>query len=802
MKVCIVGGVAGGVTAAARLRRLDEKAQIILFERGDHISFANCGLPYHISGKIKDRRCLFLQTPENFRARFQVEVRIRSEVLTVNPQSRTIRVNDRKSGREYEESYDFLILSPGAYPFVPPMEGNTAGMFKRLRDIPDMEDIIDHIKTHQVKEAVVIGGGFIGLEVAENLVELGIKTHLVEMTNQVMAPFDFEMANIIQATLAEKGIHLHLSDRVKRIDGDLKGKVMLHSGTELQADLVIGAIGVRPENTLAKEAGLRIGVTGGIVVDEHMRTSDPHIFAVGDAVEVTHLLEGKPVLIPLAGPANKQGRVAADNICGLNSSYHKALGTSILKVFELQAACCGLNEKTAQKNNFPYQAIHLHPLSHAGYYPGASQMTLKALFEVPGGRILGAQCIGRQGVDKRIDVMATAMAAGMTVHDLEQLELSYAPPFGSAKDPVNMVGFVGSNILKGLVEMVTYDQMKEIENPFFLDVRTRGEFSLGSIPQAVNIPVDELRQRIDELPRDRHIMVFCQVGIRAYAAYRILRQSGFDRLSNFSGGYKTYNHYVMNVPDAPGYAANTCISLKSCSALDSSLEKADPGRGNGGRASGDEELDLTGLQCPGPIMRLSERLEAMKAGERVLARASDHGFLNDLPAFGQVTGHKIVYTRSEGNTYLALIEKAKDHETAQENNHQGNGNKKTIVVFSSDLDRALAAFVIANGARSMGSEVTLFFTFWGLNILRREQPAKVRKSLLDRMFGLMMPKGAGRLKLSKLHMAGLGTEMMKYVMKEKKVDSLPYLMQRALESGVRFVACSMSMEVMGITREE
>lgn len=540
MKVCIIGGVAGGATAAARLRRLDEALEIVMFERGDYISFANCGLPYHISGRIKERSSLLLQTPEGFWSRFRVEVRLKNEVLAIDTQQKRLRVRNLKDGTEYAESYDTLILSPGAYPFVPPIEGSGAAMFMSLRDIPDMDAMIARIDTHRVKEAVVIGGGFIGVEIAENLIVRGIKTHLVEMLSQVMTPFDPEMANIIQTRLAGGGVCLHLSDSVKRIVGDARGKVILDSGTELAAELVVSAVGVRPDSRLAREAGLKIGATGGIAVDAGMRTSDLYIFAVGDAVETTHLAAGTPALVPLAGPANKQARIAADNICGLSSSYPGSLGTSIVKVFDLQAAATGLNEKTARSHNLRYQAIHLHPLSHAGYYPGAAMMSLKLLFELPGGRVLGAQCIGKDGVDKRIDVIATAIRAGMTVYELEQLELAYAPPFGSAKDPVNMAGFAGSNILRGLVTSVTYDQAVAMENPQFLDVRTKEEFKEGSIPRSIHIPLDELRQRIHELPRDRHLIVTCRSGIRSYAAIRILKHAGFEQLSNLSGGYITY----------------------------------------------------------------------------------------------------------------------------------------------------------------------------------------------------------------------------------------------------------------------
>ena len=544
MKVCIIGGVAGGATAAARLRRLDESAQIVMFERGDYISFANCGLPYHISGRIKERNKLLLQTPERLWANFRIEVRVRNEVLAIDPRRKLVRVRNLTTGEEYPESYDYLVLSPGAYPLIPPIEGSSAAMFMSLTDIPGMDAMISRINGQRVKEAVVIGGGFIGVEIAENLIERGIRTHLVEMLDQVMTPFDPEMAGIIQARLASGGVDLHLCDGVKRIVGDPEGKVVLASGAELPAGLVVSAVGVRPEITLAREAGLKIGVTGGIAVDAGMRTSDPAIFAVGDAVETTHLVGGMQILLPLAGPANKQARIAADNICGIDSRYPGSLGTAIVKVFDLQAAATGLNEKTAKRNGLDYRAVHLHPLSHAGYYPGAATLSLKVLFAAPGGKVLGAQCIGTDGVDKRIDIIATAIRAGMTVYDLQQLELSYAPPFGSAKDPVNMAGFVGGNILTGLVESVTYDQAAAMENPLFVDVRTRKEFEAISIPQSINIPRDELRGRIGELPKDRDLVVVCRTGVRSYAACRVLKQSGFGRPLNLSGGMFSYCHYT------------------------------------------------------------------------------------------------------------------------------------------------------------------------------------------------------------------------------------------------------------------
>ena len=544
MKICIVGGVAGGASAAARLRRLDEKVEIIMFERGKYISFANCGLPYHISGKIKKRSSLLILTPESFEARFNVDVRVNNEVLSIDKQEKIIQVKDLKKNENYNETYDKLILAPGAAPFVPPIKGIDSDIFMNLRNIPDLDRIISNIKENNVKRAVVIGGGFVGVEVAENLSELGIKTSLVELLDQVLLPLDKEMANIVHHKLQERGIQLYLSDGVKEISNQ---SVVLNSGKEIEAGIVIGAIGVRPETGLAKEAGLKLGETGGIIVNGHMRTSDPDIYAVGDAIEVTHFVTGSYELIPLAGPANKQGRITADNICGIPSVYKGTQGTGILKVFNLQVAFTGINEKQAIETGMNYKAIHLHPNNHASYYPDSYQTSLKVLFDIDSGKIYGVQCIGPDGVDKRIDVFATAIRSGMTVFDLEELELAYAPPFGSAKDPVNMAGYIGSNIVKGIFKSVTFDEIKKIKNPLLVDVRTPIEFKLGNIPHSINIPVDELRLRINELPKDRNIVIYCQVGIRGYIAYRLLIQSGFKDICNLSGGYKTYLNYIYKL---------------------------------------------------------------------------------------------------------------------------------------------------------------------------------------------------------------------------------------------------------------
>jgi len=540
-KILIVGGVAGGASAAARLRRLDETAQIVMFERGDYISFANCGLPYHIGGTIENRDDLLLQTPESFRKRFNVEVRTRNEVVKIDRSNKRVEVLDLNSGEKYVEEYDKLVLSPGAEPTRPPISGIDSDRIFTLRNVPDTDRINDFIDSHQPKRAVVVGGGYIGLEMAENLRDRGMLVAIVEMLDQVMPLMDREMANILHGQLHRHNIALWLDDAVTNFEqSEDRLSVGLKSGMQLSCDFAVLAIGVRPETKLAKDASLEIGPRGGIRVSPSLQTNDPDIYAVGDAVEVRDFVLGEPTLIPLAGPANKQGRMVADNICGGNRSYTGTQGTAILKVFDLTAAMTGASEKTLAKTNLKYEKLYLHPANHVGYYPGAQQMHVKVLFTKPEGKILGAQIVGSDGVDRRIDIFAVAIRAGLTVFDLQELELAYAPPYGSGKDAVNMAGFAAVNILDGTVEIVHWDDLGE--DDFILDVRTPGEFGKGNVPSSVNIPVDELRNRLDELPHDTVINAYCGVGIRSYIACRTLMQSGFVA-RNISGGFITYCSY-------------------------------------------------------------------------------------------------------------------------------------------------------------------------------------------------------------------------------------------------------------------
>ncbi len=545
-KVLIVGGVAGGASAAARLRRLDEEAEIIMFERDEHISFANCGLPYYIGETIKDRQKLLVQTPESMRARFNIDVRNFSEIVSIDAMKKKVTVNSKSKGT-YEESFDFLILSPGAKALRPPIPGIEHNKIFTLRNIADTDAIKMYVDKNETKSAVVIGGGYVGVEMAENLRERGLSVALCEAAPHILAPFDSDMVVMAEKELADHGIELILNDGVKAFHSlENQVEVVLNSETKLLADIVILAIGVAPDTAFLKEAGLEIGPRGHLIVNDKMQTNLEGIYAVGDAIEVVDFITKEKTAIPLAGPANKQGRIAADNICGITSSYKGTQGTAIIKIFELTAASTGANERTLKRFNIPYKVIYVHPVSHASYYPGAKPMSLKLIFNNEG-KILGAQCIGYKGVDKRMDVIATAIRFGGTVDDLAELELCYAPPFSSAKDPVNMAGFVAQNVLAGRSHVVAWKDIAELENEDYLlvDVRTETEYENGHIDGAVNIPVDSLRERLNDLDKNKTIVEYCQVGLRGYIADRILSQNGFNVL-NVTGGYRTSSILSFN----------------------------------------------------------------------------------------------------------------------------------------------------------------------------------------------------------------------------------------------------------------
>lgn len=812
-KLVIIGGVAGGATAAARARRLSEDAEIVVFERGPYVSFANCGLPYHIGGEIAERDKLLLHTPDSLKARHALDVRVRTEALAIDRAAKVVKVRRLDDGQTYDEPYDKIILSTGAASIRPPLPGINHPKIYTLRTVPDMDRI--KAAAEAAKAAIVVGGGFIGLEMAENLSRRGLVVHLVELLDQVMPPLDKEMAGIIAQQLILHGVKLHLSDAVESFDDAGGGvRVKLKSGASLSADLVVLSIGVRPESKLAQDAGLTIGERGGIVVDEHMRTSDPDIYAVGDAVVTKDYVTGADTLIPLAGPANRQGRIAADNIFGRASVYRGSQGTSIVRVFDLVVGMTGASEKVLKRAGLNYEKVYIHPAHHVGYFPGAQQMSIKLLFAGADGRVLGAQITGGEGVDKRIDVLATAIQAKLTVYDLEEMELAYAPQFGAAKDPINMAGFVAANVLRGDTKIVHADQLPD---GVLLDVRTKAEHDAGAIPGAMHLPIDELRARHHELPKDKPIIAYCAVGLRGYTASRILKQLGYD-VRNLSGGIKTYRAFH---PDAAGPVPSGATpkggAVMRDAARSTSSDETDtaspgiaPSTITTAASATSTELDVRGQQCPGPIVAICDSLASLRDGDLLRVRATDPGFAADIPAWCRQTGNELVEVRPENGHYVATIRKHSGSSQAdappQASCTSGTTSQlakdKTIVVFSSDLDRVMAALIIANGAASMGQKVTLFFTFWGLNVLRKDAPQAEGKPLMDRLLGWIMPRGPAKLTLSKLNMAGMGTLMMKQTMRRKQVATLDELMQLARRSGVRLVACAMSMDVMGIRRDE
>lgn len=558
MKVVIIGGVAGGATAAARIRRLDEQAEIVVFERSGFISYANCGLPYYIGGTIEDENDLTLQTPESFWRRFRVKMNVHHEAMAIHPDSKTVTVKNFENGKILTESYDKLVLSPGAKPIKPRFDGIDSDKIFALRTVEDTLRLKKYTDEHHPKSAVVVGGGFIGIEVAENLRELGIDVTLVEAADQLMAPFDRDMASLIHAEIRKNSIHLMLDTMVEGFaDTDCGIDVKLKNAPTLHTDMVVMAIGVAPETTLAKEAGLELGIKGSIVVNDKMETSIPDIYAVGDAVQIKNFVTDTDTLISLAGPANKQGRVAADNICGGDSHYTGGQGSSIIKIFDMTAATTGINEKTAKSYGIATDKVILSPMSHAGYYPGGKMMTMKVLFEKESYRILGAQIVGFDGVDKRIDVLATAIRAGIKAYELTELDLAYAPPYSSAKDPVNMAGYIIENMKNGIVKQWYYEEDETLPRDgsiTLLDTRTPMEYSMGHVKGFINIPVDELRERIGELDRSKPVYVICQSGLRSYIASRILMGNGFDAY-NFAGGFRFYdavhNDKALNKKSTP-----------------------------------------------------------------------------------------------------------------------------------------------------------------------------------------------------------------------------------------------------------
>ena len=771
-KYIVVGGVAGGAGVAARLRRLDETAEITVFERGSHISFANCGLPYYAGGVIADREALFVMTPEKFKASLNVTAKVRHEVTAVNPAAQTVTVKDLETGKETTESYDALVLSPGASPIRPPIPGIDDSSIYTLRSVSDIDTIKTKIDNPATKRIAVIGGGFIGLEMAENLHHRGMKVSIIEAVDQVMNVIDYDMAAIVQAEIRSKGVALYLKDGVKAFErrgADLV--VCLQSGKEIACDAVILSIGVRPDTKLAKDCGIELAPNGAIKVNEYFATSQNGIYAIGDAISFKSPLLGTDTTIPLAGPANKQARICADNIIyGNKKTYCGTIGTSIAKIFDYTAAATGLGEKALDRAGLPYKQIVTHAMHHAGYYPGAALVSIKILYNPENGRLWG----------------------------------------DSAKDPINMRGFIAENGRDGLTSVIAWRDIPRYaeKNAFFLDVRTPEEFELGSLPGAVNIPHTALRNRFSKVPKDKTIVINCGMGLRGYLAERILRQNGYTDVVNLSGGYITYKAVQdellwLNDPQKAARAAGA-----SEAGTDTNGGSAASGNAGGaGSASASQPesgqtafVNACGLQCPGPIMQLKKEIERLPSGGVLEIQASDPGFARDVQSWCGLTGNQLLESTREKGVITARIRKGSAEK--QETVVKETKDSATIIVFSHDMDKVLAAFVLANGALATGKKVTMFFTFWGLSVLRKPEVTGVKKDTVGKMFCSMLPKGMNSLSLSNMNFGGMGAKMMKGRMKEKNVDQLETMFQNALEAGVRLIACQMSMDIMGISAEE
>ncbi len=787
-KVVIIGGVAGGATCAARLRRLDESVNIVILERGEYISYANCGLPYYVGGVIKNRAALLLQTPEAMKKKYNIDVRVKNEVVAIDREKKEVAVKRADTGEIYAEPYDTLVISTGSSPLRPPIPGIDSSRIQTLWTVPDTDRIRALVKDQGVKTAAVVGGGFIGLEMAENLRHAGAEVSLIEALDQVMSPLDFEMAQPVHEHLLQNNVKLFLGDGVSSFtDNEHDVTVTLKSGKTVSAELVILSVGVRPNGELAKAAGLAVNARGGIVVDKTLKTSDPDIYAVGDVIEVEDFTFKEPTMIPLAGPANKQGRIAANNINGASETYEGTQGTSVAKVFDMTAASTGANEKTLIKRGMvkgkDYEYVIISQNSHAGYYPGAVLLTLKMLFSMDGKKIFGAQVVGKDGVDKRIDTLSAAIRLGASVYDLQELEFAYAPPYSSAKDPVNMAGYVAGNVLAGKVAYSPWDVLEK-KTAVALDVREDAELMAFSLPDAKHIPLGQLRDRLNELDKSKEISVFCAIGVRAYNAARVLMENGFQNVKLYPGGVRFYQSTHYNPEITPIAQAGVSDS--------GHMDTKDVPKAS-------MRLDCSGMQCPGPIMKVFETMKELRDGDVVEVSASDPGFARDIAAWTRRTGNTLVANDRRGDDYVALVKKGGENTaTAVRDSAEG----KTIIVFSGDLDKVLASFIIANGAAAMGRPVTMFFTFWGLTALRKPKRQKVKKSFMESMFGVMLPRGSKKLKLSRMNMGGMGTAMMKKIMGDKNVDSPEELIRKAMKAGVKIVACTMSMDVMGIKPEE
>lgn len=787
MKIIIIGGVAGGMSAAARLRRLDEKSDIIVIEKSGYVSFANCGLPYYIGGVIKEKDSLLLETPSTLKEKFNLDVRVKSEAVSINREKKEIKIKNIETNDEYTESYDKLLISTGAKPFVPDIKGLEEAGYLTLRNIEDMEKISSCIDSDGYKNAVIIGGGFIGLETAENLKHKNINVTIIEKADQVMAPLDPEMASFIHGEIKRRNIALYLNSDITEISNSGKKKIIkLKSGEVVETDIIIASIGVVPDSELAKNAGLKMSSKGAVEVDEYLKTSDNDIYAAGDVIEIKNAVTGQKALVPLAGPANKQGRTAADNILGREEKYTGTIGTSIMKFFNMTAASTGINEKYLKKQDINYKSLFIIKADHAGYYPGASDIYFKILFEPETGKIFGAQAVGEKGADKKIDIIATAILGNISVYKLKDLETAYAPPFNSAKDIINYASYMAENIKRDGLETVSWNETDKIG---LIDVRTEDEYNIDHIQGAVNMPLNTLRENMGKLDKNKEYIVYCKVGQRGYNAQRILVNNGY-KVKNLNGGFSIYKSALMPQDNRIKFENDI---------------KNDKHRSISGLNSADKKiLDVTGLQCPGPIIKIKNKISELKTGEVLEVKATDPGFENDIKVWTRQTGNTLLNIENTDGEILAEIKKGENSLRSKKPDEEAvKENSTSLVIFSGDFDKVFAALVIANGALAMGNSVSIFFTFWGLNVLRKSNyKTRSKKGIIEKCFGIMMPKGVSKLKLSNMNFFGLGRKMINKVMKTKNIESLESLLEQYIENGGKITACTMSMDVMGIKKDE
>ena len=787
MKIIIIGGVAGGMSAAARLRRLDEKSDIIVIEKSGYVSFANCGLPYYIGGVIKEKDSLLLETPSTLKEKFNLDVRVKSEAVSINREKKEIKIKNIETNDEYTESYDKLLISTGAKPFVPDIKGLEEAGYLTLRNIEDMEKISSCIDSDGYKNAVIIGGGFIGLETAENLKHKNINVTVIEKADQVMAPLDPEMASFIHGEIKRRNIALYLNSDITEISNSGKKKIIkLKSGEVVETDIIIASIGVVPDSELAKNAGLKMSSKGAVEVDEYLKTSDSDIYAAGDVIEIKNAVTGQKALVPLAGPANKQGRTAADNILGREEKYTGTIGTSIMKFFNMTAASTGVNEKYLKKQDINYKSLFIIKADHAGYYPGASDIYFKILFEPETGKIFGAQAVGEKGADKKIDIIATAILGNISVYKLKDLETAYAPPFNSAKDIINYASYMAENIKRDGLETVSWNETDKIG---LIDVRTEDEYNIDHIQGAVNMPLNTLRENMGKLDKNKEYIVYCKVGQRGYNAQRILVNNGY-KVKNLNGGFSIYKSASMPQDNRIKFENDI---------------KNDKHRSVSGLNSADKKiLDVTGLQCPGPIIKIKNKISELKTGEVLEVKATDPGFENDIKVWTRQTGNTLLNIENTDGEILAEIKKGESFLLSKKPDEEAvKENSTSLVIFSGDFDKVFAALVIANGALAMGNSVSIFFTFWGLNVLRKSNyKTRSKKGIIEKCFGIMMPKGVSKLKLSNMNFFGLGRKMINKVMKTKNIESLESLLEQYIENGGKITACTMSMDVMGIKKDE